>query len=343
MFYDGTKLLSIKDIRGERPELFLCTTNRTGGKTTFFTRMLFNRFKKKGEKFAILYRYNYELCDCAKKIFKDVGPLFFPNDKLSAFPRAKGGYYELVLNEDQPCGYAISLNAADTIKKLSHLLTDTGSIFFDEFQSETHHYCDREIEKFISIHTSIARGRGKQYRYVPVYMCANPVSLINPYYVELGISSRISEKTKFLKGDGFVLEQGFVKSASDVSLASGFSRAFKNNKYIAYSAQNIYLNDNLSFISSISGKSKYLCTLKYMSKDYAVREYPSAGVVYCDDKVDASYPCKISVTLEDHSINYVMLKQYDLFINQLRWYFERGCFRFKSIPAKEAIVKAISY
>ena len=30
-YYDGTKLLSLTDINGNRPEIYMCTTNRTGG------------------------------------------------------------------------------------------------------------------------------------------------------------------------------------------------------------------------------------------------------------------------------------------------------------------------
>lgn len=48
-YYDGTKLLSMKDINGLKPELFLCTTNRSGGKTTYFGRLLINRFLKYGK------------------------------------------------------------------------------------------------------------------------------------------------------------------------------------------------------------------------------------------------------------------------------------------------------
>ena len=58
-YYDGTKLLSMLDINGRKPELFLCTTNRSGGKTTWFNRLLVNRYKKKGEKFGLIYRFNY--------------------------------------------------------------------------------------------------------------------------------------------------------------------------------------------------------------------------------------------------------------------------------------------
>ena len=62
-YYDGTKLLSMKDINGLDPELYLCSTNRTAGKTTFYNRMLVNRFRKHKKKFGVLYRFSYELED----------------------------------------------------------------------------------------------------------------------------------------------------------------------------------------------------------------------------------------------------------------------------------------
>ena len=56
-----------------------------------------------------------------------------------------------------------------------------------------------------------------------------------------------------------------------------------------------------------------------------------------------SYPYKLTVTKDDHDINYVMLKQNDVFLSLLRWYFEKGCFRFKDLRCKEAILTALSY
>ena len=166
--------------------------------------------------------------------------------------------------DNESCGYAISLNSADQLKKYSHLFSDISRLMFDEFQSETNHYCSDEIRKFVSVHTSIARGSGKQIRYVPVYMISNPVSIINPYYVELGISPRLDDKTKFLKGDGFVLEQGYVESASLAQKESGFNRAFANNSYVAYASESVYLNDNKAFVEKPDGQSRYLATLKAM-------------------------------------------------------------------------------
>lgn len=341
-YYDGTKLLSLTDINGNRPEIYMCTTNRTGGKTTYFGRLVVNRFLDKREKFGLLYRYNYELDDCAEKFFKDIGELFFNGYTMTSKKRAKGIYHELYLN-GEPCGYAVSINSADQVKKNSHFFSDVKRLIFDEFQSESNTYCPNEIKKFISVHTSMARGQGEQNRYLPVYMLSNPVSIINPYYVELGISSRLTDETRFLRGDGFVLEQGFVESAADAQKSSGFNKAFSRNSYVAYSSESVYLNDNKAFVDRPQGVSRYMATLKYNGQTYGIREFAEAGVIYCDDRADETFPLKITVTTDDHELNYVMLKRNDLFLFNLRYYFERGCFRFKDLRCKEAVLKSLSY
>ena len=349
-YYDGTKLLSLSDINGNKPEIYICTTNRTGGKTTYFSRLLMNNFFKRGEKFALLYRFNYELDNIADKFFKDIGGLFFPEWYMKSEKRAKGVFHELFIykkgvQDPEPVhvGYALSLNNADQIKKYSHLFSDVCRILFDEFQSETNHYCPDELRKFISVHTSIARGQGEQIRYVPVYMLSNPVSIINPYYVEMGISERLKSDTNFLRGDGFVLEQGFIESASIAQKTSGFNKAFAGNEYVAYSAECVYLNDNTAFIEKPEGVGRYLGTLKYMGNEFGLREFADLGIVYCDNRPDTTYPYKISVTTDDHNVNYVMLRRNDMFVAQMRYLFERGAFRFKDLRCKEAVMKMISY
>lgn len=341
-YYDGTKLLSLKDINGNTPEIYICTSNRSAGKTTYFGRLFVNKFLKNNEKFMLIYRFNYELDSVADKFYKDISQLFFPDTTMTSKRQASGIYHELYIDKVS-CGYAISLNSADQIKKNSHLFSDVKRMLMDEFQSETNHYCINEVGKLISVHTSVARGAGEQTRYVPLFMVGNPVSLLNPYYVEMGISNRLKEETKFLRGDGFVLEQGFVESASEAQKLSGFNRAFNRNKYTAYASQGLYLNDNKAFIEKPNGISRYFCTLKYLGEFYAIREFPDLGIVYCDDKADMTYPLKISVTTTDHEINYIMLKRNDFYLSNLRYYFEHGCFRFKDLKCKEAVLSALSY
>lgn len=341
-YYDGTKLMSLKDINGLDPELYLCTTNRNAGKTTFFSRWMVKRFLTYSEKFMLVYRFNYELDDCSEKFFKDIGILFFPDMVMTSKRRASGSYHELFL-DDESCGYAVALNCCDQLKKYGHMFQDVQRMLFDEFQSETNHYCTDEITKLQSVHTTVARGRGEQVRHVPVYMLSNTVSIINPYYVTFDIINRLQADTKFLKGDGFVLEQGFIQSAADAQKKSGFMRAFKNTKYSAYAAENVYLNDNSAFIEKPTGEGRYIVTLKYNERNYGIREYSNLGVIYCDNHADQTFPRRISVTTEDHNINYVMLKRNNAFLTYLRQLFEVGSFRFKDLQCKEAVLKALSY
>jgi len=341
IYYDGTKLLSLKDQNGLTPSIYISTSNRSAGKTTFFSRYLVNRWKRHGEKFILLYRFNYELADVPDKFFKEIRSLFFPGYEMTSKARAKGIYHELYINE-KLCGYAISLNAADQLKKYSHLFSDCARILFDEFQSENDHYCPNEIQKFLSVLTSIARGGGEQVRYVQVIMLSNLVSLLNPYYVALGVSDKLDNKTKFIRGDGFVMEQGFLDSVAEKQKQSGIFRAFAGNDYNKYTTEKIYLNDNYTFIENMTGKNNYLVTFKIGGTSYAIREYPEKGIIYCDQRIDETYPVRLVIDADDMDVNYITIKNNSYLLNNLKWFFEHGSFRFKNLACKNAVFKLLS-
>ena len=340
-FYDGTKLLSMKDLNGNTPEIFLCTSNRSAGKTTWFNRYFIKRFKENNEKFILLYRFKYEIDDCVDRFFKDIKTLFYPNDDLRAISHNQI-YKELLFN-DKTCGYAISLNSADMVKKYSHLFSDTVRILFDEFQSENNQYLPDEIKKFISVHTSISRGQGKQSRYVPVYMLSNNVSVLNPYFCELGISERLEDNTKYLRGNGWVLEQGFNESAMLSQKNSLFMRAFEGNSYAEYSSSSSYLYNDTAFIEKLTGTSRYLCTFRFDGEEYSIREYPNAKCLYCDNSVDTSCKIKIAVNSSDMIPTYNLKTGNDTMLVTLRKYFNNGYFKFKNVKCKRAVLNMLKY
>ncbi len=345
-YYDGTKLLSLKDINGEKPELYLVTSNRSAGKTTYFGRLMINRFIKKGKKFMLLYRFKDEINeDISDKFFKDIGALFFPEYVMTE--KLRGKYYKelfLARGDDMPisCGYAVPLNSADRVKKDSHLFSDVDSMLFDEFQSETEHYCPNEIDKFISVHTSVARGAGQMVRYVPVYMLSNGVTILNPYYTALGIQKRLTGKTHYLKGDGWILEQNFNVDAADSQKTSAFNKAFKESRYTAYARENVYLNDNTAFIGKMKGKNTYVCTIKYAGKYYGIKEYPEQNIIYCDDSPDMTFNYVYVVNPDDHNADTTLLHRNEQILYIFKDYFKKGLFRFKNAECKNAVLSMLS-
>lgn len=341
-FYDGTKLLSLKDINGNRPEIYISTSNRSAGKTTYFNRWFVKRFLEHDEKFILIYRFNYELSDVAEKFFRDIGAMFFPEHEMTAVSRNKNVYVELFLDEIS-CGYAIAINNSDQIKKLSHLFSDAQRMLFDEFQSETGHYCANEVEKMISIHTSIARGSGEQVRYLPIYMIGNFVSVLNPYYLALGIAHRLQLNTNYLRGDGFVLEQGFYKEVADKQKNSAFNRAFSGSKYTRFAAEKIYLNDNNVFIEKMNGANQYLATIQRGGKRYSIRKYTDTGFIYCSNSYDETYPFVFCTDPADHDENSRLISKNDYVIAMIRAAFENGCLRFQDLTCKEVIYNLLNY
>lgn len=341
-FYSGNKLLSYKDLYGQKPEIFLSTGNRSSGKTTFFNKYLINRFKKHNEKFMLVYRWGNELEGVASKFFKDISTLKFPNDTMSEKKRENGTFIELFLN-DKPCGYAVAINKAEKIKKLSHYFNDVSRMLFDEFQSESGEYCPHEVAKLISIHTSVARGHGQPVRYVPLIMISNLTSLINPYYMALGIADRLTPSTNILRGDGWVLEQSKLQGVSNAQKESAFNRAFSGSDYVKYSTDNVYLNDNLSFIDNLKGQYNYILTFRFEGKEYSIKEFTESGLLYCDTKISKDCNIKISVDNDSHNINFLMLSKSEFLIVKLRDYYNKGFFRFKNLECKRALIHLIGY
>lgn len=339
-YYDGKNLLNKLDINGNKPEIYISTGNRTAGKTTFFNRYAVNRFIKHGEKFIVLNRFNYETKGTAEKFFSDIKYLFFPDYDMTEKPFFNNIFTKLYLN-DRECGYSLSLNDADKIKKYSHLFADAQRFIFDEFQPETNNYVQDEIKKFQSIHMSIARGRSQLVRYVPVIMISNFVTLLNPYYTAFGIADRIRNTSKFLRGDGFVLEQTLNLNASKAQQESAFNRAFKNNDYLKYATEISYLNDNTAFIEKPDGVPSYICTIKSDSKNYGVLNYD--GLIYVTDKADLTHPIKISLTVNDHNVGYVLAGQHMSLVLILRNAFQKGAFRFKNLECKNVAINLLKY
>lgn len=339
-YYDGTKLLSLSDRNGEKPEIYICVGNRTAGKSVFFKRLCLNGFVRNKKKFVLLYRFNYELPGCSQMFFNDIEPLFFQGSEMREESVAKGMFYKLFYNEEE-CGFAVSLSNSDALKKYSSFFVDVENVFMDEFQSETNHYAPDELTKFQSVHVTMARGQGKQYRYIRTMLASNSVSIINPYFVAFGIHKLLRDNTNYLRGNGWVLEQTFNESASKAIEQSAFNKAFQS-QYMSYASQNVYLNDNKAFIEHISGYAVYRCTIKFGNKYFAVREFTQDGIVYINDKPDMNNPLKLVFKAGDHDQNLLMADRSSMVLNYLKKAFNTGVMRFNSLEAKNMIFDILS-
>ena len=343
-YYDGYSLLNMKDLEGEKPSIFISTSNRSAGKTTFYLTECLKTFKEKHKKFCIIYRRKYEL-PSAHEIFGDVMSLHpeFAGEMTST-SQARGLFYEIFLDGDS-CGYAVSLNNPDELKKYSPIFREVDFLFMDEYQLETGKYLSDEFAKLKSVLLTIARGNGKQSRNVTLVLAGNNVSILNPYYIHFGIYKRLKKGTKKMAGYGWVAEFIFNESASKEIKNNTLFKALSTteDRYMKYSTeQDCYLVDSNAFIEKApKGRSKYLFTIVHDNVRIGIREYYDEGIIYASNKPDST--CKTIVTFKasDHNQNTMMLNHYCYLWKNIREAFQKNFLRFSDVKIKNSLLEIL--
>lgn len=340
-FYSGYSLLMLKALNDEVPEIFLCTGNRTAGKTFFFKRLSVRLFTTFNFKFMILTRKLTQINAAAESFISDIKycedfrKYRFSTDKYSV-----RGVVCIKIN-DLVAGYVTYLNNADQIKESSNMFNDVEFILKDEFQSETNDYVEDEITKLRSIHKSVSRGYNQPIRFVPTVLISNEISIINPYYVRLGITKRMRSETKKLRGDGWVLQKTYNENVSKLSEQSSFEKAFGNDSYSLANNHNIYL-DNLSFIEKIdSGKMMLFLQFVCDKKIYGI--FLSSEIAYVSNISYIKNKTLYCFKIDDHTENTEFLSRSNIVVKSIIKYFNSGNFRFKNIESKIACIDLFSY
>lgn len=336
-YFEAHNVTFFKDINGETPEILLVDGNRTGGKTTAFSKMLVEDFLNKGEKFFLVYRYKNDLADVAEAFFKDIKVLFFEDHEMTSVSHANGSYYELFL-DSKSCGYASALTMTGKLKRFSHIFSDVDKMFFDEYQDENNLYLPDEVNKLMSLHTTIARGRGKAVRFVPLYMASNSISIFNPYYSALGITGKINSKTKVLKGEGFVLLRLIIKDVAEAQKNSAFNRAFMNSGYLDSSIDNSFLNDDDFNVMKQKNPGRIFFIFYCGEELFSV--YRNDSGLYCKKGGDKTVYPAFGAMLSDRgeNVNYIRNSSYWLYCKNL---YEEGLIFFDSVETKHAFLTLI--
>lgn len=235
-YYNGEKLLSKLDINNKVPEIYICDGTRTAGKTFFFKDFLFKKIVNENKKIGVITRHQNTASSIPGAYIKDLAEIKYNGWVSSVSPIGKGKVYKFDFlappmvegskeRDRYQAGYVFPLTSVEFIKINSSYFVDVDWMFMDEFQLLDGAYSNNEVSSLLTIHRSVARGAGKQTRYVPLIMVGNSLDLYNPYYLTMGISQRLQPDTKFLRGDGWVMEHTKNKNAKDAMEKSGVVRA----------------------------------------------------------------------------------------------------------------------
>lgn len=334
-YYDSEKLLSIKDLDGLEPAIYMITSNRCAGKTTHFLLKAIETFKNTKRKTALIYRHQYELSS-ACSIFQSALKIYDSmQHELITVSHAKGLFYEFLL-DGESFAFSLSLSNVDALKKYSPLFSEVDICIFDEFQKEDGIYLKNEVQKLQSLLISVARGGGAQSRPIKMFLLGNNVSMLNPYFVYFDINRRFKPDTKFIRGHGWIAEFNFNESASKAIKENALFRAFDSD-YMKTSAYNKKLFKEDEFLENCVGKTKYLFTIKHDGKLWGVREELSTGRTFINEKPDNNCKTTIVFTSGEHGSNTIMVNKNSFTIKKLKESYELGLLRFSSLNAKNVV------
>lgn len=348
-FYHCDWLLRQKDRNGRKPIIYIvCSKVRGPGKTFSFTELLMKNLIDNGDKFILLCRLKDNLGYVAEGVFKAVLRQKYP--EMTMYEQKVGHLYSNIFIDKQKgkeketihAGYVIPLNAASGIKNISGMFTDAEAFFFDEFQPMTkREYIAGEVDKFKSIYESVARGNGETCRYVPVYMCSNTIDRYNPYFIALGLVSKLQDNTRIYRGNGFVYQQATNEYAVKAHKEYGIASILNTGANDDYADDNTWANDCKAAVCKPDdwGRPTYFTTISYDGNDYGVKYYSDVGIYYIDRTPDKKHPFRFCLTLDGEK-NLPLLKTSPI-AKILRDAIEGGCVRYKDNGCRNMAMEMI--
>lgn len=330
-YYNGYRLLKMSGLENVPPEIFICAGNRTGGKSFFFKRFLTLLNKEYNTQFLWVTRKITQVIGCSRSFYEDICHCDDIGTEWEIEVYARN--VKSLSYNGNIVGYFTYLNYATDLKELSNMFNCVDVIVKDEFQSEVNEYVEDEMIKIRSIHKSVSRGYGQKTRYCPNIWIGNQTSIINPYYVSLGIHKRLRPDTHYMRGKGYALEVFFNEEASRKSRESAFETAFGEDEYSQSANQNIFL-DNTSFIKRMdTSKMRPQFSIGVLKQWYSVWH---AGTCFYVSTQKITRGTRFAIDVDSHTDNSILLRRSDPVFRSMKEYFDKGRFYFENLEAKNA-------
>lgn len=271
--------------------LYMLIGERGVGKTYGASKLVVKEFIKKKRQFVYLRRYKTELSKSSKKFFSElIKNEEFPEHQLEV----RGSTFVI---DEEVAGYSMTLSTAQQLKGTN--FTGVRYIIFDEFLIEEGqgHYLKNEVLSFLGLIESVARMHD-----IKVFMLANAVSEINPYFLFFDLTLPYNNDIKLFK-DGLILLQYMKNEAyRQAKKETKFGRLISGTDYEDYAVNNKFYDDNKTFIEHKTGSSKFSFSFVYKGITLGVWiDYDNGKMYVSNDYLNNGL--MFATTTEDHKPN----------------------------------------
>lgn len=333
VYFDGNKIWSynapMNIVVGERSE----------GKTYWFKRKGIRNYLRDGSTWVYCRRHNNTLKDMLdnKPFFGDiVANVEFPGIEF----KVDGRTMKLRRDEDSPWeifGYFAALSKAQTYKGTTD--PTCTMLVYDEFINETRvpPYLPNEPTVLMNFWETLDRREDR----VRVFLVANAADLVNPIFLEWGITLDKPGITRYK--DGLLVVQWDDNPAfADHAANTNIGRFTAGTGYDTYARGNIFVGSGDEFVERKPSTARPVCALSYRDLRYGVWKDGGTGRLYVTRKVTNDM-MSFALTTEDHRPNIIMLEQADPFLKALVSHWRYGMLFFDSPATRETFMRALRF
>ena len=260
-YYDFSKIFSYNAVYN------LIVGARGVGKTYGVKLIGINNYLNKGEEWIYVRRYQTELG--TKSTFFDDIKEIFPHLGF----RVNGNLMQLTHEPDEEkprwetFGYFRVLSKSNTQKSASY--PKVTMIVFDEFIIEKGHvrYLNNEVHVFNNFYLTVDRYQDR----TRVFMLANSISIVNPYFIEWDISPTREFVTKKFGDDIFIVTH-FVDSEMFTKqvLETRFGKFISGTGFGDFAAGNIFADGHDYLVARKESKAIYWITIETKTGTFSV-------------------------------------------------------------------------
>lgn len=235
IYYNMSKLLSYNALYN------FVLGERGNGKTYQGKKRMLELWVKKRKQSMYVRRTVTEIDEIKDTLFNDIQK-DYPNLEITV----KG--YQGFINGECFC-YFVGLSTSSNKKSASY--PDVDMIFFDEYiitKTGNKNYLQNEM---ILLHGLVDTVFRPPLRNPFVYLCANSVSYVNPFFSFFNIEPKPGDKFITLVQDGDVnvcVELTDTQDYREVKKKSRFAKMLEGTDYASYSIDNNVLEDTTDFI-----------------------------------------------------------------------------------------------
>lgn len=294
---------------------------------------------RKGDQFIYLRRYKEELKAAKSTFFADIekefpGHVFRVQGMLAQMAVLEDGQGAPKKDGWRDIGFFVALSTAQSMKSMAFPKVKT--IIFDEFIIEKNatHYLPEEATAFNNFYSTVDRWMDK----TRVFFLANAVSIMNPYFLEYGIT--VDEET----GEWVKLYDGFIvchfadsKEFSTGVYKTRFGQFIKNTEYGDYAVKSKFSDNNDALLEVKGPRATYQYTLRLEAAELSVW-YDPAGAFYIQETLPKR---QIKYTFNPSRVNddtMLMLKT-DKLAQYLRSAFRKGNAYFDTPRSRNAFLE----